>query len=169
MKFKLLFLAILLAVSPAVNAQYEADTETIQSTIDALYAVISGDAGVERDWDRFRNLFIPEAKLIPTAKNMEDEVVYRYWTTDEYIELAGASLEENGFWESELSNRIEQFGNIAHVFTTYDSKRTKNGEVFARGINSIQLLYDGSRWFVVTVFWSPENQNTPIPARYLEN
>lgn len=150
-------------------AQYEDDTKTIQSTIDALYEVISGDAGVERDWDRFRNLFTPEGTLIPTFTDQEGNIRYLKWTPQEYVDRAGASLVRDGFWESELSSEIEQFGNIAHVFSTYDSKRTKDGEVFARGINSIQLFTDGSRWWVVSVFWSSENPASPIPDKYLGN
>ena len=92
MRNTILLLVTLFIANPAF-AQYEADTESIQSTIDALYEVISGDAGVERDWDRFKNLFIDDAKLIPTGKTQQGEVVYRYWTPEEYIEIAGASLE----------------------------------------------------------------------------
>ena len=170
LKTKSLFLLIALFISSQnVNAQYEADTESIQSTIDALYEVISGDAGVERDWFRFKNLFAEDGRLIPTFTDQDGNIRYLYWTLDEYIKRAGAGLEQNGFWESELSNKIEQFGNIAHVFTTYDSKRTVDGAVIARGINSVQMFNDGSRWHIVTVFWSSENPNHPIPEKYLDN
>ncbi|MGB0347765.1 MAG: hypothetical protein ACPGGA_09785 [Balneolaceae bacterium] len=164
----ILLLVTLFIANPAF-AQYEADTESIQSTIDALYEVISGDAGVERDWDRFKNLFIDDAKLIPTGKTQQGEIVYRYWTPEEYIEIAGASLERDGFWESEIGQKVEQFGNIVHVFSTYDSRRTQDGEVFMRGINSIQLLNDGSRFWIVSVYWSSETSEHPIPDIYLDN
>lgn len=168
MKVILLVLITILFSVNQVYAQYEDDTKSIQSTIDALYEVISGDAGVERDWERFENLFVPEAKLMPTGKNQEGKVVYRVWSPQEYIDVAGPSLKKDGFFESELSHEIEQFGNIAHVFSTYDSRRTKDGEVFARGINSIQLLNDGNRWWVVSIFWSSENEEYPIPEKYLK-
>ena len=140
---KIRFLAFFLffgLISKAAIAQYDADTESIQSTIESLYEVISGDAGVERDWDRFRNLFAPDARLIPTFTDREGNIRYLSWTPDEYIERAGASLVRDGFWESEIGQQVEQFGNIVHVFSTYDSKRTQDGEVFMRGINSIQLF-----------------------------
>jgi hypothetical protein len=162
--FTTLFLFLLIA-APA-QAQYESDTESIDSIIKALYASISGDAGEERDWDRFNNLFIPEARLMPTGINNEGKAVYRIWGPKEYVGQVGGILERDGFFETEASREVEQFGNIAHVFSTYDSKRTEDGEVFSRGINSIQLLFDQERWWVVSVFWSAESPMHPIPTKY---
>ncbi len=153
--------------STTAYAQYEEDVESIDSIIAALYGVISGEAGVERDWDRFKHLFIEDGVLMPTFVNQNGETGFVKWTPQDYINRAGPNLEENGFFESELNRRTEQFGNIAHVFSTYDSKRTIDGEVFARGINSIQLFNDGSRWWVVSVFWSSESEAHPIPGKYL--
>lgn len=152
-----------------VFAQYEEDVKSIDSTIEALYASISGEKGVARDWDRFKNLFIPEAYLMPTGVNPEGEAVYRRWGIDEYIERVDKSFLENGFLEIEISKEVEQFRNIAHVFTTYESRRTKDGDIIARGINSVQLFYDNNRWWIVSVFWSPESPEHQIPAEYLSD
>ncbi|MBO6522265.1 MAG: hypothetical protein JJ971_00425 [Balneolaceae bacterium] len=156
-------------VTPFAHAQYESDTESIDSIIEALYASISGDAGVERDWDRFRNLFIEGAKLTPTFQNQAGEIGFIQWSPDEYIERAGASLERDGFHEDEIHREVDTYRYVTQVFSTYQSKRTKDGEVFARGINSIQLFNDGNRWWVVSVFWSSENEEYPIPETYLRN
>ncbi len=168
---KLFFSVIILSFFSInqVQAQYEDDVESIDSIIEALYASISGDAGVERDWDRFRNLFIEGAKLTPTFQNQEGNVGFIRWSPDEYIERAGASLERDGFHEDEISRKVDEYRYITHIFSTYHSKRTKDGEVFARGINSIQLFNDGNRWWVVSVFWSSENEEYPIPDEYLKH
>ena len=158
---------ILLFVPNFVSAQYEEDTKTIDSTIETLYASISGEAGEARDWDRFKNLFIPEGKLMPTGLTPDGNAVYRAWSPDQYVELAGASLERDGFFEIELHRETEQFRNVTHVFSTYASMRTAGGEVFARGINSIQLFYDNSRWWIVSVYWAGEHPEYPIPEKYL--
>ena len=167
MKKSITFCLLLLFSQAPTFAQYESDTESIDTTIETLYAVISGEAGETRDWDRFRNLFIPEAKLMPTGLTPEGVAVYRSWSPDQYIELAGASLERDGFFEKELHREVEQFRGVAHVFSTYISMRTAGGEVFARGINSIQLFYDNERWWVVNIFWAGENPTNPIPDKYL--
>ncbi|MBO6536403.1 MAG: nuclear transport factor 2 family protein [Balneolaceae bacterium] len=158
---------MLICCTTSIFGQYQSDTESIQSTIDALYEVISGEAGEARDWDRFKNLFAPDGRLIPTYTDREGNIGYLSWTPEEYIERAGSSLERDGFFESEIGQVVEQFGNIAHVFSTYDSRRTKEGEVFMRGINSIQLFNDGNRWWIISVFWSSENPANPIPAKYI--
>ena len=89
-------------------------------------------------------------------------------TPEEYAANIGPQLENNGFFEREIGRRTEQFGNIAHVFSAYDSKRTPNDAApFARGINSIQLFNDGKRWWVVTIFWDSERAGNPIPGEMI--
>lgn len=144
------------------------DVESIDAIIAALYDVISGPAGQKRDWDRFHSLFIEGARLIPTGRAQDGTVRHRVWTPAEYVANAGVSLEERGFFEREIGRTTERFGNVAHVFSAYDSKNTLQDEQpFARGINSIQLLHDGTRWWVVSIFWDSERPANPIPAQYL--
>ena len=78
-------------------------------------------------------------------------------------------FEKNGFFEKEIAQRTEQFGHIAHVRRTYESRyNAEDSEPFMRGINSIQLFYDGSRWWIVTIYWQNESSVDPIPANYLK-
>jgi hypothetical protein len=145
-----------------------ADVASIDAIIDALYDVISGPAGQRRDWDRFRSLFIPGARLIPTGRTAEGGVRHRVMTADDFVTTSGTNMEQQGFFEREIGRTTERFGNIVHVFSAYDSRRTAaDPQPFSRGINSIQLLHDGSRWYVVTIFWDSERPDNPIPARYL--
>jgi hypothetical protein len=151
----------------AIPAATPADVATMDSTIAALYDVISGPAGT-RNWDRFRSLFIPGARLIPTGANQKGDVGARVLTVEDYIQRAGARFEKDGFYERQVSYRVERFGNIAHVFSTYESRHAKDDpKPFIRGINSIQLMNDGKRWWVVTIFWQGEDEKNPLPAEYL--
>ena len=143
------------------------DVATMDSTISALYDVISGPAG-KRDWDRFRSLFISGARLIPTGSRPTGEVGSRVLTVDDYVQRAGALFEKEGFFEREASRQVERFGNIAHIFSTYESRHAKDDpKPFQRGINSIQLMNDGKRWWIVTIFWQGEDAKNPIPSMYL--
>lgn len=145
------------------------DVGSIDGIIAALYDVISGPAGQARNWDRMRTLFIPEARLIPTGLRADGTSGRRVLGVEDYIATSGPFLEKNGFFETELSRKTEQFGRIVHVFSTYASRRTlKDEKPFMRGINSIQLWNDGSRWWIVTVFWQNETPDTPIPNTYLK-
>ena len=125
------------ADKPGVAAD-PADFGSIDAIITAVYDVISGEAGEERDWNRFRSLFDTEARLIPTAPAQDEaEFSAQMWGVEDYIERAGPSLAASGFFEVESKRVMELFENIAHVFSTYESRRTPDGEVFMRGINSI--------------------------------
>ncbi|SHH76544.1 hypothetical protein [Winogradskyella jejuensis] len=147
---------------------YSKNVATLDSTIETLYSVISGDKGVERNWELFKYLFHPNAKLIPTGKNKEGETIARYMTPDDYIKTSGKWLFENGFHEVELSRKTDTFGNITQVFSTYESFKSKSEtKPFMRGINSIQLLNDGNRWWIINIYWMQESEASPIPFKYL--
>lgn len=153
------------APAPAARA---ADVASIDAIVAAVYDVISGPAGAARDWDRFRSLFAPKARLMPTGRRPDGSGVLREWSPEEYIATAGAGLQANGFFERELARTVERYGDVLHVFSTYDSRRTaSDARPFARGINSIQVHHDGARFWIVSVFWQGERPDLPIPARYL--
>jgi hypothetical protein len=144
------------------------DVSSPEAIIAAVYDVISGPAGQKRNWDRMRTLFVPDARMIPTGKRPTGESTRRVLTVEEYIANSGSFLEKDGFFETEIGKRTEQFGNIVHVFSTYESKRTLADEKpFMRGINSFQLWYDGKRWWVITILWQSESKDTPIPEKYI--
>ena len=139
----------------------------MDSTIAALYDVISGPAG-KRNWDRFRSLFAPGARLIANGVRPTGEVVSRVMTVEDYAQRNGAFFEKQGFFEREAARHTDAFGNIAQVFSTYESRHAKDdAKPFQRGINSIQLMNDGKRWWIVTVFWQGEDEKNPLPAKYL--
>jgi hypothetical protein len=148
-------------LSPSVRA---ADTDSIDSVIKAVYEVISGPAGSPRDWVRFKALFADGARLIPVRAAGP-----AVSTPDEYAERANPIFEKAGFYETELARKLETFGNIAHAFSTYESRHAPGEKPFARGINSFQLVKIGDTWKVMTIFWDSERPGNPLPEKYLEN
>ena len=144
------------------------DVESVDAIVAAVYDVISGPAGEARDWDRWRSLFLPEARLVAVSVTPEGESRYRVMTPEDYVRMAGTSLEENGFFESEIGRVQEKFGPVVHLFSAYESRRAlADPEPFARGINSFQLLHDGERWWVLTIYWTSERPDLPIPEKYI--
>jgi hypothetical protein len=139
----------------------------VDAIITAVYDVISGPAGSERDWDRMRSLFLAEARLIPSFPGLDGGYDHRYMTLDEWIAGAEQFFAENAFFEVEIDRVDERYGHIAHAFSTYESRREAQGEPFTRGINSIQMLFDGDRWWIVNIFWQGETEDEPIPEHYL--
>ncbi len=143
------------------------DAEAPERVVDVLYSLISGPAGEAPRWDGFRALFAPGARLMPTNREADGKRVMRVHDVEDYVRGYGAHLEEIGFYERQIAHRVERFGRIAHVWSTYGSYASPEAEAFARGINSIQLHHDGRRWWIVTVFWDSERADNPIPAEYL--
>ena len=155
------------APAPVADSQ---DVRSVDAILAAVYQVISGDSGVARNWDRFRSLFAPGARLIPIGPRPGGAFGARALTPDEYIERSGPFLVNNGFHEREIAHRSERYGQLVHVFSTYESRhRATDAAPFARGINSIQLLHDGRRWWIMTIMWRSESPDLPVPARYMES
>ncbi len=149
-----------------------ADVESIEAIIAAAYDVISGPAGKKRDWDRNRSLFFPGARLIPTAivaGRNDVDLAPHVLDVEGYIARVEPLFAKNGFYEKEIARRVEQFGQIAHVWSTYESRHDPSDTApFMRGINSIQLFNDGKRWWILSIYWQHENPQHPIPEKYLQ-
>ena len=144
-----------------------ADVSSPDAILAATYDVISGPPG-KRDWDRFRSLFIPGARLIAVGKGKDGNLGAHVYTPEDYISRGGPYFEKNGFFEREASRHADRYGHIMQIFSTYESRHdAKDAAPFARGINSFQLFFDGTRWWVVTIYWEEETPDTPLPKEFL--
>ncbi len=154
--------------TPASPAQTDPhDVDTIEHIVAAVYDVISGPPG-PRNWDRFRSLYYPGARMIPTFRDAKGAIAARVSTPDEYATRAGDYFSKNGFFENSIANRIETWDHIAHVWSTYESRHAKDEKPFTRGINSFQLMNDGTRWWILTVYWEGEEKGVTVPDKYLK-
>ena len=147
-----------------------ADVESIDAIIAAAYDVISGPAGQKRDWDRERSLFYPGARIMPTASvpgRNDVDLEPQMLDVEKYIARSEPLLQQ-GFYETEIARRTEQFGRIAQVWSTYESRHDPSDSApFMRGINSLQLFNDGKRWWIVSIYWQHESAEHAIPQKYL--
>lgn len=169
-----MFIATMALNSAMAQASKEAnpsDVSSLDAIMKSVYDVISGDAARPRDWDRFRSLFVENARLIPVRKDAQTNAFStKTYSVDEYVQRASPIMTKEGFFEREAARQIEQYGHIAHVFSTYESRHNVSDKTpFARGINSFQLFYDGKRWWVVSIYWDAETPDNPIPKKYLKN
>jgi len=163
----ILILVFTCGFSMALKAQdYTKDVQSVDAIIRALYEVISGEAEEPRNWDRFRFLFAKDARLVPTFKNPDSIFAYRILTPEEYI--TRFTSRKMGFYEWEIGRKTEEYGTICHVFTTYATKFTKDGAITNRGINSIQLLKDQNRYYILHIFWGAENLGFALPEKYIQ-
>ena len=160
------------AAAPAAAAMpaRPADVASVDAIVKAVYDVISGPAGAPRDWDRMRSLFAPEGRMMAVGKRPDGSVGMRPMTPDDYIARNTRTFATTGFFESELARTTETFGQVAHVFSTYEARHAPSDATpFMRGVNSIQLVNDGKRWYVLSLVWRAEDPTLPLPERYLQS
>ena len=136
-------------MSPNVPA---ADVATIDGILRTMYDVISGPKAQTRDWQRFRALYLPNARLMPVVGGGQPHV--RVLTPEDYIQRVEPIFANEAFYERETSREVQTFGRVAHVLSHYESLRDPSGPPFETGTNSIQLFFDDERWWVVSVMWN---------------
>ena len=148
------------------SAADPADVSTLDDIIRAYYEVVSGPAGESPDRERDRSLHIPNA-LVGVPGAVENGVSrLMTMTLDDYHDQFGGVRTE-GFFEKEIHRVVKRFGSVATVMSTYASSTTPEGEPYARGVNSIQLSWDGERWWILSWFFDVERDDNPIPAEFL--
>jgi hypothetical protein len=153
--------AELAAKVPAAKA---GDVKSLDAILAAIYDVISGPAG-GRDWSRFRSLFLPQARFTEVGTGPDGSKMVLTWSVDEFVRDAGEVFSKEPFYERAMVNRPESFGNITQVFSSYESHRSLADQAFERGINSIQVLNDGTRWWVLSILWDRERAGNLLPAK----
>ena len=169
-----LTVAMILSAAPAAAQESwepsrdaeAADVSSIDGIIEAFYDVVSGPAGEARDWARDSTLYLPGVRFVIVSRDQAGQLVARNLDHGSFATGSNASLEQ-GFYEREINRVARQFGPMADVFSTYEWSRTEDGPVGGRGINSIQLFNDGSRWWITGALWASEEANNPIPDEYL--
>lgn len=164
LKYFILALAAL-SFSNATSAIAD-DDAAIQSTLDALYDVISGPVGEPRDFDRMRDLFVEGAAMGSVSAGETGQGAGRIITLDEYIERSGPWLVENGFTERETRNEIDVWGEIAVVRSAYEGLNGQTGEVFVTGVNFITLYKLEGEWKIASILWRTETDDWPVQTAF---
>ena len=144
-----------------------ADVGTIDGMIRAYYDVITGPPGQPRQWSRDRTLYIPDLRFVAAEVDGRGRPEPRIMSHQQFVDASNASMVAKGFVEREIHRVTQRFGNIAHVFSTYQTLKKPDGPVLSRGINSIELFWDGKRWWIASAIWDEERPDNPIPKEYL--
>ena len=148
-----------------------ADVVSIESTVRAFFDAISTPAGGKLDRVRLRSLFVPTGRIVgirPPSTSQAADVVFL--SPDEYAALSDSQTVSKGFFDHNLANKIERFGVMAHVYSTYESRFNRDdAKPVARGIKSFELINSGNRWYIVQMYWDSERPENPIPDRYLHD
>jgi hypothetical protein len=153
-------------VSVPTVAPRAADVASVDGVVKAYYDVISGPAGDPREWSRDRSLYIADLRFVATGFAKERPYA-RVMDHQAFVDGSDSAMVHDGFFEREIHRVTRAYGNIVQVFSTYEEHRTADGPVQGRGVNALQLFWDGTRWWVASAIWSEEDPAHPIPADLL--
>lgn len=157
--------ADLKAVEVPIIEAAAADVSSIDGMVKAFYETISGPVGTPRQWGRDRTLYAPGIQFFSIVRS-GGKVSVRRLNHSQYVNSNNESLVRDGFMETEIGRVTRRFGNIAHVFSTYQWQ-TADKKASGRGINSIEMLFDGKRWWITAASWDEETPENKIPKEYL--
>lgn len=167
------FLAVMvLALTPTLRAAQESkeskpacpSAATLDELIKSLDDAISGPGNKDRTC--LRQIMLPDARLSPIHKAEDGTFSPRILTTDDWI-AAVAKRGSEAFYEVQVKVKSETYGHLAHLWSTYEIRPTPDGKPEMTGINSIQAVFDGTRWRVLSVLWEPSTTAGPVPEKYL--
>jgi len=169
---KYFILAFSFFVSIAVPAQVRkiADSVAVKSIsgiVNKMLDMLSGEKGKIRDWNALSNLFLPTATF--TCLNHPNDSMPKAVETislTEFIQLLHDEYYENGYLEYETGSVINQYNGIATVFQGFYGKDSEGKE--ERGINTYQLVFFDSRWWIASVLWTTASNGVAIPKKYLK-
>jgi hypothetical protein len=162
--FSVMMLAGVLTASAAAQVPdaacaLPAEPEAIPAAIDAA---ITGPA--DKDRACMKALLLPEARLIVVSIGADGAPADTILTLDDWIarvKARGHAMLE----EKQLKFRIERYGNIVHLWSTYALR--SDGKQVARGINSIQAIKATGGWRVIGIMFQAESAAAPLPKEYL--
>ena len=142
------------------------DVQTIDGIVRAFYDVVSGPKGQPRQWRRDSTLYIAGVRFVAMSLRQGKPVAA---VTDHagFVANYDRAFVERGFFEREIGRTTKRFGNIVHVFSAYEYRASESGPVEGRGVNSIQLYWDGARWWIAGAMWDDERPDNPIPPELL--
>ncbi len=144
------------------------NVSTLDGIIKAYYDVVTVEKGSKASYERDSLLHWPNVNVGSAGLNKNGKPVFHYLSLKEYHRLSDPYLEKDGFYEKEISRKVENFGSIYHVWSTYESRNSATGPIIERGINSIELFYDGARFWILGWFYDGERKDNPIPEKYLK-
>lgn len=143
-----------------------ADVESLDGIIRAFYEVVSTPAGRSPDQKRDASLHAPGAQIRLSRPKPDGKPHVLVLTLDELYGQFGGPRQE-AIHEREVHRVTQRFGSIAHVWSTYVTSSTPNGSPIDRGISSIQLYFDGARWWITGWSDEAERAGNPIPSEFV--
>jgi len=164
---KIILLICILGIQSNIKSQVDTlAVKTIEGITNKMITLISGEIGEERNWEEYRNLFLPTAQKTSIGLTKDGKKKIRVMNLEEFIRNVGPFYARDGFVEYAIGLTVNEFNGIANVFQSYYCKNLL-GTYEKRGVNSYQLVYLKNRWWIANTVFTPETKDLPIPDQYL--
>jgi len=154
------------APSVATIAPRPDDVGSVEGVMRAFYEVTNVAPGAPRQWARDRTLYVPWIRFVALGPGATGRTKVTVWTHDEFV-AASDPLMAKGFVEREIHRVTRRYGDMVHVDSTYEILPGPDSPTGGRGVNSLDLYFDGTRWWVASVIWQSEDAAHPIPPELL--
>ena len=160
----LLFLSLF---SISLSAQFDTvAVKSIEGITSKMLELISCDIDEVRDWDEYRNLFLPTAQKIAVDPKAKGRKQARHMSLEEFVRYVGPLYPRDGFKEVVIGLTINEFNGIANVFQSYHAVNL-TGTYEERGVNSYQLVHMQDRWWIASTTFVNETDENPLPDVFL--
>ena len=156
-------------------AKNPGDVDTVDHLIASLYDAVSGPAG-QRDWDRFRSLFVPDGRIVSIVPESvatkdrparKDDAIFR--TPDMFAQQNDSYFKAHALFERSIANRGEEFGNLIEMWSTSEIRDAKDdAQPFSRGIDSFQIVHAHGRFWIASLLFDHERPGVTLPEKYLK-
>jgi hypothetical protein len=154
------------ASAPIANAPQSPDEAAIRHIVNDVYAIVSGDKGQARDWDRLRSHFLKDGAM-HVSMQRGDRTAAASFDVEQFIAMASQNSQQEAFYESPLVTRIEAFAGVGYSWSSYQSQKSKDAEPFARGVNCFTFVKTKDGWRIASIAWSEENESAKLPTDML--
>ena len=159
------YLIFIPAFAQAPSSPRLEPVQSIDGIVKEVLKIVSGEKGQTRDWETFRNLFLPTAHFTVKSHDQSQEQSVRTVSLEEFIQMVSEGSNESSFQEYELGKTVDEYNGIAQVFQAYYSN---DGDQQEKGINSYQLVYDENRWWIANIIWTGDSNGVKVPKKYLK-
>ena len=150
----------------AVAIEDTTSVKSIEGITNKMIDLISGDIGEPRNWDEYRNLFLPTAQKISINRNAPPNRQVRVMNLEEFVRNVGPAYKRDGFEEYAIGLSVHEFNGIANAFQSFYCKNL-TGTYEKRGINSYQLVFADNRWWIASTTFTNETDENVVPNKYL--
>jgi hypothetical protein len=143
------------------------DVSSLDGIIKAYFEVVSGPAGKPREWGRDATLYIPNVRFVIVKEDAKGKTAALSMTHQEFVDDSEAARGGKAFYEREIHRIVHRAGNMAYVLSTAEQSASANGPALGHSIDSLDLYWDGTRWWIASANIWEVNPGHALPPEFL--